>query len=137
MNGVHCGASVSELYTHAQCTIGYLYKLCIGSLGRVPSPVSLRSINLSSFAQLFLPHVGLSHSRVRSSLAVSLSWLRWFQSSSGSIQNIHAHYKQQDNDYKSVRTCSQLDHAHSVHIRRAYACTGRAHISERFCRSTD
>ena len=30
-------------------------------------------------------------------------------------------------DYKSVRTCSQLDHARSVRKRRAYACTGRTY----------
>ena len=30
--------------------------------------------------------------------------------------------------YKSVRTCFQLDHTHSVRMRRAYACTGRTTI---------
>ena len=53
---MHRGASVSELYhgcyvytaclqcIYAQCTIG---DLCIGSLDRVPSPISLRFVYLS------------------------------------------------------------------------------------------
>ena len=28
-------------------------------------------------------------------------------------------------DYKNVRTCFQLEHAHSVHTQHTYACTGR------------
>ena len=99
--------------------------LCIGSLGRAPSPISLRFVNGSclclavSAARCALSP---SRSRVRSSL-FSLSCngfravLEVFVFTTSSKTNIKS-------DYKSMRTCSQLDHAHSVRTWRMYTrCT--------------
>ena len=71
------------------------------------------SLIFPAFARLFLPHVGLSRSRVRNSL---FSWscdgfralLEVFMFTTSSKTTI--------SDYKSVRTCSQLDHAHIVSV---------------------
>ena len=54
------------------------------------------SLIFLAFARLFPPHIGLSLSFSYVQYPVFLV-LWWFQSSSGSIQNIHVHYKQQNN----------------------------------------
>ena len=143
---MHCGASVSELYRVfiGSMVVTYILHVCNMHnaqhdiyLGRAPSPISLRFANLSCLCSAV--------SAARRALSLILSWFclscdgfrlllevfRIYMFTTSSKTTIKS-------DYKSVRTCSQLDHAHSVRMRRTYACTGRMYdiYSEKFRRST-
>ena len=100
-----------------------------------------------AFAQLLLPHAGLSLAHVctvaRFPCLAMVSELFWkysriymFTTSSKTTLNLII-----KSDYKSVFTCSQLDHAHNVLMQHTYAYTGHTHniyiyIYEKFHHST-
>ena len=111
---------------YEQCTIGCL-SICSLDRGLALSLSAL--LIFFAFARPFVPHVRLPLVLVCAIACFSCNGFRAhmkvfkiYMFTTSSKTTIKSNYK-----IWSVRTCSQLDHVHSVRIRRAYACTGHTY----------
>ena len=96
------------------------------TVGRAPSPISLRFVNLSCLC------LAVSAPCRTLSLSFSCAQCSLFSLSSNGFRAVLEVFRIYmftasskttiKSDFKSVRTCSQLDHTHSVRTRHAYAC---------------